>query len=217
MNRSSAGRKPSIAIVLTLAAVFLAGCASHYPYSGSGGVYYGKSYDRYGHGYNRHYGHAGYRYNYYRRDYVHLYSPWHSGYGRSYYGRTYYARPYYYSRPYYRGPERGDDHHHDHDTANRSGDAARELRQVTDQQRRRALLQRSEPRQRATINSQGSTRQAPATSSNRPATNSARDQLRRSIPSRSDGGNQPKPVKRGGIGTKPHDGGGMRTPEKRRK
>lgn len=205
MNRPRLQSKPARAILVLSAAVLVAGCASYYPYSGGGGVYYGKSYDRYGHGYKPHYGHAGYRYNYYRHDYVHRFVPWWSGYGRYHHG--------YRQHDSGRHHDRRDDHH-DRDTADRSGDAARELRRVTDQQRRRALLNRGDSTSGTTVRS---SRSAPERSVNRSATNtnSAREQLRRASPNRSHGGGGSGPATRSSAGTESRSEGGLRTPEKR--
>lgn len=212
MNRSSLSRKPLTAITLVLAAVFLVGCASHYPYSGGNGVYYGKSHDAYGYGYKRSYGHTGYRYNYYRHDYVHRYVPWWSGYGR-----------HHYSRPYYRGHdgEHGRDagHGHDRDTAHRSGDAVQELRRVENQQRRRALLQRSNDPPRESVRAEQPRRQKsePASSRSPGATNSARERLRRPRSGASDSGNRSGSASRGGVRTGSRRQEGIRTPENRRR
>lgn len=212
MNRSSLSRKPLTAVILVLAAAFLAGCASHYPYSGGSGVYYGKSHDSYGHGYKRSYGHTGYRYNYYRRDYVHRYVPVWFGYGR-----------HHYSRPHYRDHDRGHDrdtgHGHDRDTAHRSGDAVRELRRVDDQQRRRALLQRSNEPPRGTIRTERPRRQKsePASSRSSGVTNSARERLRRTPSDRGNSGGRSGSASRGGARTESRPKGGIRSPENRRR
>lgn len=209
MNRPRLQSKPARAILVLSAAVLMAGCASYYPYSGGDGVYYGKSYDRYGHGYKPHYGHAGYRYNYYRHDYVHRFVPWWSGYGRYHHG--------YRQHDSGRHHDHRDDRHHERDTADRSGDAARELQRVTDQQRRRALLNRSDSTSGATVRSSSSSRSAPERSVNRSATNtnSAREQLRRASPNDGHGGGGSGPAPRSSARTESRSEGGLRTPEKR--
>lgn len=205
MNRPSFRRKPMITLTALLAMVFLAGCATHYPYSGRDGVYYGKHHGAYGHGYKRPYGYSGYSYNYYRYNYVNRYGPWWSGYGH------------HHSRPIHRSHDRGHDHHRDRDAAHRSGDASRELRRVTDQDRRRALLRRNEPAREATVRNEAPRHQDTRPSSNRPSThtNSAREQLRRSTPSRGDSGGRSSPSTRDGTRTRPE--GGIRTPKKRQR
>lgn len=196
MNRPSYPRKPAIAII-ALAAIFLAGCATHYPYSGGNGVYYGKGYGGYGHK-QPYYGHTSYRYDYYRYDYRHNYRPWWYGFG-SYYGGH-----------HNRGHDR--DRHHDHDTAHRSGDAADELRRVTGQQRRRALLERDEPGRVRRIK-----QESPPAASPRSSPGSARDQLRQSRPSPSRSSGSRQSSGRGSARVESRREGGIRMPEKRQR
>jgi hypothetical protein len=188
------------------AAVLLAGCASHYPYSGGSGVYYGKSHDRHGYGYKRHYGHTGYQYNYYRHDYVHRYVPWWSGYGSYYHG--------YRRHDSGRHHDSRDDHHHERDTADRSGDAARELQRVTDQQRRRALLNRSNSTPDTTVRSSRSARE-PSVNRSAANTNSVRGQLRRASPNTSDQSSGSRSMSPSGNRSDSSHRGGVRTPRER--
>lgn len=206
MNRARLQSKPARAILMLSAAVLLAGCASHYPYSGGNGVYYGKSYDRHGYGHKRHYAHTGYQYNYYRHDYVHRFVPWWSGYGSYHHGYRHHDSG--------RHHDRSDDRHHERDTVDRSGDAARELQRVTDQQRRRALLNRGDSTPNTTVRS---SRSASDRSSNRSSahTNGAREQLRRVSPNRSDERSGSGSVTRSGARSDSSHRGGVRTPRKR--
>lgn len=210
MNRPSLARKSAIPIVTLLAAALLAGCASHYPYGGGSGVYYGKSHARHGYGYKPYYGHSSYRYdyNYYRYDYVSRSVPWWSGYGR-------------YHHDYRRTHDRRDDHRHDRDSADRSGDAVRELRRVTDQQRRRALLRRDDATRGGSVRSHQSSRERPAVSSSRSSSGGARGQLRRHSSGGSDGGRsdrgRTKPAPRSSVPKNAPSEGGVRMPEKRRR
>lgn len=204
MNRPSFPRKPAL-LVTALAAILLAGCATHYPYSGGNGVYYGKGYGGHGHKQPYYgYGHTSYRYNYYRYDYRHNYRPWWYGYG-SYYGG-------HHDRGHDRGHDR--DRHHDHDTAGRSGDAADELRRVTGQQQRRALLQRDEPGTVHRIKQESPASNPSPSSTPRTSTGSARDQLRQSRPSSS--GARPSSGS-GSARVESRRAGGIRTPEKRQR
>lgn len=205
MNRNHPVRK-WMTVPALLAAALLAGCAS-YPYHGGDGVYYGKTYDRYDHHYRDPYGYTSYRYNYYRYDYGHGYRPWHYGYG------SYYA-PYRYDRH-----DHDHDRDRDHDTAGRSGDAAEELRRVTDQQRRRALLDRDD-RPNAGVFDRHRLKQEPAeprhvpdTGSSEESTNRARSQLRANHGSRPS--SRPTIRSGGERGGETRSRGGIRMPDKR--
>lgn len=137
MERASLSRKPMKLMLLALGAMLVGGCASHYPYYGGDGVYYGKSYDR--HGYYQPYGYSSYSYDYYRYDRGYRYRPYRYGYYGGYYSHR----------------------HHDrdrvrHDPDDGSGIAADELRRNTRETRsggfsfpgndaRRIRHQKSEP------------------------------------------------------------------------
>lgn len=200
MNRAMKRSKPARLMLPALAVMLAAGCASHYPYGGGSGVYYGKSYDRYDHHYDRY----GYGYDY--------------PYRRSSYGYSYYRYDYRHRYPvYYGGHDHGghDDDRRGHD-AGGNGNAANELRRVTHGQRRAPM---EAPRGGGPIRLEREKRDTVAERAP-PSGGGARDQLRRQPRPAATPAPRPatptvSPSTRAGSDNARRDGG-IRTPRDRR-
>lgn len=205
MKRASFGRKAALLSVLAGFTVGLVGCASHYPYYGDEGVYYGKSHGHYGDYYP--YGHSSHVYSYRVYDYNrgYWYNPYRNRYG---YGYGYYD---------YRYRDRDD---HDRHDDGRGGEvrASDELRRITrDQPRVRLDAPRNHP-----SNLQREKRETVTVDRREDRGSSdARAQLRqaRPTPSTTSRG-APRPAPRPEVNTDAgdrHREGGIATPRDRRR